>query len=94
VRCRYGYASQQYVWSLVSGVGVFFMGCGLSVYHGVASLWHPAEINSENVPIALGILAVNLALECYSMQVAYKEIKREAAKSNITVRVCPACIAL
>jgi hypothetical protein len=75
------------VWSLVSGVGVFFMGCGLSVYHGVASLWHPAEINNANVPIALGILAVNLALECYSMQVAYKEIKREAAKSDMTVRV-------
>lgn len=51
-------------------------------------MWHPAEIVDENVPIALAILGVNFALETYSMGVAYKEIKREAAKIDMTLSVC------
>jgi zinc transporter 9 len=31
----YGYLNERYLWALVSGVGIFFVGCGVSVYHGV-----------------------------------------------------------
>ena len=30
----YGYSTDRYVWSLISGVGIFFLGCGVSIYHG------------------------------------------------------------
>ena len=31
----YGYSTDRYVWSLISGVGIFFLGCGVSIYHGL-----------------------------------------------------------
>ena len=33
----YGYGNEKYVWALISGVGIFFLGCGVSVYHGILS---------------------------------------------------------
>eukprot|EP00960_Hanusia_phi_P018649 550107-Hanusia_phi.AAC.2 len=35
----------RYVWSLISGVGIFFLGCGVSVYHG-GSLSAPPSLLS------------------------------------------------
>lgn len=32
----YGYNNMQYVSSLISGVGIFCLGAGVSVYHGVS----------------------------------------------------------
>jgi zinc transporter 9 len=37
---NYGYRRERFVWSLISAVGVFFMGSGVSVAHGVHSLWY------------------------------------------------------
>ena len=28
----YGYAAERYVWALISAVGIFFLGCGVSIY--------------------------------------------------------------
>lgn len=36
----------KYVASLISGVGIFCVGTGLSVYHGIYGLLHPEEIES------------------------------------------------
>jgi len=32
------------VWSLISGVGIFFLGCGVSTYHGIQGLFNPHHI--------------------------------------------------
>ncbi|XP_014680458.1 PREDICTED: zinc transporter 9-like, partial [Priapulus caudatus] len=42
----YGYSNMRYVSSLISGVGIFCFGTGLSVYHGIKGLVHPQEIES------------------------------------------------
>ena len=49
---------------------------------------HPGELIDENVPIALSILAINFGLESWSMRVALMEMRREAEKAGMTVRVC------
>lgn len=36
----------RYIASLISGVGIFMMGAGLSWYHGVMGLLHPEPIES------------------------------------------------
>lgn len=36
----------RYISSLISGVGIFMMGAGLSWYHGVMGLLHPQPIES------------------------------------------------
>ena len=35
---RYGFSRARYVYSLISAVGIFFLGAGVSVYHGVSTL--------------------------------------------------------
>jgi len=34
------------VYSLISGVGIFFLGAGVTVYHGVAGLINPAPLEN------------------------------------------------
>ena len=36
----------RYVASLVSGVGIFCVGAGLSVYHGITGIYNPDPIGS------------------------------------------------
>ena len=36
----------RYIASLISGVGIFMMGAGLSWYHGIMGLLHPQQIES------------------------------------------------
>lgn len=42
----YGYTNMKYVSSLISGVGIFCVGTGLSVYHGIHGLLFPAPLDS------------------------------------------------
>jgi zinc transporter 9 len=34
----YGFTTEKYAWALVSGVGVFFLGGGVTLYHGFSGL--------------------------------------------------------
>ena len=34
----FGYAPEQYVWAMISGVGIFFLGCGVGLRHGAVHL--------------------------------------------------------
>lgn len=43
---RYGFSNMRYIASLISGVGIFMMGAGLSWYHGIMGLLHPEPIES------------------------------------------------
>jgi len=42
----YGYSNMKYVASLISGVGIFCVGTGLSFYHGVTGLLNPTPTES------------------------------------------------
>ncbi len=39
----FGYGQAAFFWALVSALGIFFLGCGVTVYHGIHSLSHPPE---------------------------------------------------
>lgn len=43
---RYGFSNMRYIASLISGVGIFMMGAGLSWYHGIMGLLHPQPMES------------------------------------------------
>lgn len=40
----YGYSNMKYVSSLISGVGIFCVGTGLSFYHGITGLVNPSPV--------------------------------------------------
>ena len=45
----YGWSNFRYITSLISGVGIFFLGAGMSVYHGVSGLVSMQAFDSHNL---------------------------------------------
>ena len=79
----YGYSNMQYVSSLISGVGIFCVGAGLSVYHGITGLTSPHEM--ESVTIAFVILAASFISESVTLGIALKSIRESASLQNMSV---------
>jgi zinc transporter 9 len=69
----FGRGQEKYFWALVSAVSVFFVGCGINLYHGIHSLLVPAE-GGEFSPLVIGLLLFSLALELWTFFVALREI--------------------
>jgi solute carrier family 30 (zinc transporter), member 9 len=71
----YGYAQERFFWALISATGIFFIGAGVTLYHGIHALFakEVAEIGWNTFVI----LGVSLALEGKSFHTAYMEIKAE-----------------
>lgn len=78
----YGYTNMQYVSSLISGCGIFCLGAGLSVYHGIAGLLNPHEM--EGMWMALGILGISFASESVTLVMAIKSIRKSAATQGMS----------
>jgi zinc transporter 9 len=72
-RHPFGHAQEKYFWALVSAVSVFFVGCGINLYHGVHSLMNPLHIEPFS-PLVIGLLVFALALEAYTFAVALREL--------------------
>ena len=64
---NYGYRRERFVWSLISAVGVFFMGSGVSVMHGLHGMWNPAH-EIEHIWVGISVLgkAVVQSHSCHS----------------------------
>ena len=69
----FGRGQEKFFWALVSAVSVFFVGCGINVYHGVHALLSPVEV-APFTPFIVGLLVFALALESWTFAVALKEI--------------------
>ena len=72
-----GYGRERYIWALISAVGIFFLGCGVTLYHGVTGLMHPHAMESPEW--AIGVLSISFILESIVFYIAYKALKEEAA---------------
>ena len=68
-----GRGQERYFWALVSAVSIFFIGAGVTLYHGVHSLLEPGSVEPFT-PLAIGLLLFSLALELFTFFVALKEI--------------------
>ncbi|XP_073997150.1 solute carrier family 30 member 9 isoform X3 [Rhodnius prolixus] len=80
----YGYSNMKYVASLISGVGIFCVGAGLSVYHGITGLIHPAS--SEPFFWAFCILGGSLVSEGATLLVAINSIRKGARIKGMSFR--------
>jgi len=69
----YGFHRDRYVWALISAVGIFFLGCGVTVYHGVSSLMHPHH-EPGHAALTLGILLFSFIVEGATLLVAVKAV--------------------
>ncbi|XP_011361122.1 zinc transporter 9 [Pteropus vampyrus] len=78
----YGFSNMRYIASLISGVGIFMMGAGLSWYHGIMGLLNPQPM--ESLLWAYCILAGSLVSEGATLLVAVNELRRSARAKGIS----------
>jgi cation diffusion facilitator family transporter len=84
----FGFGKEKYFWALVSSISVLFLGCGVSIRHGVEALWHiePAAPFSTTATVLLVLAGL---LESYTFHVAWREIGGlqglRTARTNTTV---------
>ncbi|KAK3145127.1 hypothetical protein QOZ80_4AG0323580 [Eleusine coracana subsp. coracana] len=80
----YGYSKERFVWSLISAVGIFCLGSGATIVHGVQNLWnsHPPE----NIHYAALVLGGSFLIEGASLLVAIKAVKKGAEAEGMSIR--------
>lgn len=78
----YGWANFRNVSSLISGVGIFCVGAGLSIYHGITGLFHPGNV--ESLFWALAVLGGSFLSEGATLLVAINEVKQSCRLQNMT----------
>ncbi|XP_072857293.2 proton-coupled zinc antiporter SLC30A9, mitochondrial isoform X2 [Pogona vitticeps] len=78
----YGFTNMRYIASLISGVGIFMMGAGLSWYHGIVGLLNPQPI--ESLIWAYCILAGSVVSEGATLLVAINEIRKSARAKGMS----------
>ena len=71
----FGYGQAAFFWALVSAIGIFFMGCGVTVYHGISTLVHPPE-QLEVGWLTWGTLALSFVIDGWVFLVALKSLWR------------------
>ena len=69
----FGRSQEKFFWALVSAVSVFFIGCGINLYHGIHALATSEPVAPFSL-LVLGLLVLALALETYTLVIALKEI--------------------
>ena len=75
-RFNYGYKQERFFWALVSACGIFFLGAGITLYHGVNSLLHPHPAHFNEW--LLVILFFSFLFEGYALFTALKEVRHHA----------------
>lgn len=80
----FGRGQERFFWALVSAVSVFFIGCGINVYHGVHSLLAPVPTEPFSM-LVLGLLVFAFALEAWTFATALRELGGvRALRGNLT----------
>jgi len=69
----YGYGQERFLWALISACGIFFVGSGITIYHGINSLLHiePVTLNL----LVFVILAISFIFEGTTFLIAIRELK-------------------
>ncbi|TFW27945.1 cation diffusion facilitator family transporter [Massilia horti] len=70
----FGYGKALYFWALVVALSVFSLGGGLSIYHGVHALHHPAPLRDPYWNYL--VLAIAAGFELYSWNVSRRALNR------------------
>jgi zinc transporter 9 len=73
---QYGYGGERFVFGLLSAAGIFFIGCGVTLVHGVESLFevHTPEISG----LTFLVLAASGLTEGSVLLLAIRAVKKEA----------------
>ena len=68
-----GYGQARYLWNLISATGIFFIGFGITTYHGVSSLFGDHHSQGSFL-LVITILGFAFIAEGYALLIAYKDV--------------------
>lgn len=77
---QYGFGQERFFWALISACGIFFLGAGVTLYHGIIAL--TADGHVETHPVAFFILGASLIIETTTLIFAYKELKSHSIETE------------
>ncbi|WP_430334268.1 cation diffusion facilitator family transporter [Rhodococcus sp. ACT016] len=75
-----GFGREAYIWSLFAALGLFAVGAGVSVTHGIQELAHPQP--ASDFGVAYVVLAIAFVLEAISFRQAFKQLRGEASAAH------------
>lgn len=78
---HYGYGAERYLYSLLSAVGIFVLGCGVTVYHGIHNLLEPPTLEVSWIPVA--VLIVSFIVEFFVLIAAARVIWPKKGKQTL-----------
>jgi zinc transporter 9 len=73
-RYNYGYGADRFLFALFSAMGIFVLGCGVTVYHGVEGILHPPSITVDWIIYA--VLATSLLIDGWVFAKAVAEVNQ------------------
>ncbi|EGD21748.1 cation diffusion facilitator family transporter [Prescottella equi] len=71
-----GFGREAYIWSLFAALGLFAVGAGVSITHGIQELAHPEP--ASDFGVAYAVLGIAFVLEAISFRQAFKQLRGEA----------------
>ena len=77
----YGYGRDRYFFSLMSAVGVFVLGCGVTLYHGVHMLLNPSQIGE--IGISVGVLIVSFVVDGFVLATALRVVNQQKGDKSL-----------
>ena len=80
----YGYGREAFLFALISAVGIFWFGCGVTLYHGISGLLHPHEVEAPQ--LAMGILIFSVVVESITLWIAFKVVLDSAKEAGMGFR--------
>lgn len=70
----YGHGRERYIWALISACGIFFVGAGITTYHGILSFIQPTAVHFSFWPIL--ILIISFVIESFTLWLALRELRK------------------
>jgi zinc transporter 9 len=77
----YGHGKERFIWALISACGIFFIGCGVTLYHGIQSLIKHPEIHFN--PWNLYILVAAFIIESFTLWLAVRDLKEHFPNARL-----------
>jgi zinc transporter 9 len=72
---KFGFGQERYFWNLVSACAIFFVGCGVTVYHGVTDLFsdHQPEIGIWSMIVLGGAFVIEGSVLAIALRAVWKQ---------------------
>jgi zinc transporter 9 len=80
----WGKGQARYVWNLVSALGIFFIGFGVTTYHGFSALIEAPDAGpASSGVLPLAILAFSFLVESYTLYIAYLGVNQARGETPL-----------